>query len=214
MPLLQFLKNNGLNHLVLLFKRLFIVFVIYQFIRVLFFYNNVEHFSDVTLTQLLYMMWGGFRFDLTAIIYLNSLFIVLSVIPLKIRYYKGYQTFLLYVFLLTNAVGYAFNLLDIFYFDYILKRSTVELFMFANEGNMGLLILQFLKDYWLGFVLFFVLIYLTKKYYSYTTLKKVVVVNSYSYYLLGSVFFSANCLFFYHWNSWRIYAYNTTYSTK
>ena len=78
MPLLQFFKNNGLNHLVLLFKRLFIVFVIYQFIRVLFFYNNVEHFSDVTVTQLLYMMWGGFRFDLTAIIYLNSLFIVLS----------------------------------------------------------------------------------------------------------------------------------------
>jgi phosphoglycerol transferase MdoB-like AlkP superfamily enzyme len=110
-------------------------------------------------------MWGGLRFDLTAIIYLNGLFILLSVIPLKSKSNPLYQKILFYIFLLTNGIGYAFNILDIFYFDFVLKRSTIELFMFASEGNIGLLFIQFLKDYWMGFLFWFSLLYISYKYY-------------------------------------------------
>jgi phosphoglycerol transferase MdoB-like AlkP superfamily enzyme len=195
MSTLQLLKNSGLSNLLVLLKRLFVVFVIYQITRVLFYYINIEHFTEVTLSQLLYMMLGGLRFDLTAIIYINSLFIILSVLPLKIRHSAKYQTFLLYLFLITNAIGYAFNILDIYYFDYILKRSTIEIFMFVGEGNMGLLLLQFLKDFWMGLVLFIALIYITKKHYSYIKHKKIQAVNSYSFYIIGSLFFLLTAYF-------------------
>lgn len=161
MSLNKLLLGSGFKSFWVLIKRLFVVFVIYQLTRLVFYFYNVQHFPEVGFTDLLYMLWGGLRFDLTAIIYLNLLFIVLSVIPLQSIVNKVFQKGLFILFLLTNAIGYAFNILDIFYFDYILKRSTVELFMFTNEQNMGLLLWQFVKDFWWGFLLWFVFLYAT-----------------------------------------------------
>ncbi len=161
-----------MQNLWVLVKRLFVVFLIYQITRLVFYYYNIEHFSDVSFTDLLYMLWGGFRFDLTAILYINLLFITLSVLPFKLIYTSGYQSVLFILFIITNAVGFAFNILDVFYFDYILKRSTVELFMFTSEDNMGLLLWQFLKDFWWGFILWFVFLYITLKWYKSIKLKR------------------------------------------
>ncbi len=165
MAIFTFLKEAGFKEVFILLKRLLIVFIIYQLTRVVFYIYNIHHFSDVSLQELLYMMWGGLRFDLVAIIYTNFLFIILSVIPLKLRYNIGYQRVLLFLFVVFNAIGYAFNILDIFYFNFILKRSTVELFMFASEQNIGLLLFQFLKDFWLGFILWIIVVYTTFRYF-------------------------------------------------
>ncbi len=195
MSLKQHINDSGLNHIIVLLKRLFIVFVIYQITRIVFYWVNIHHFSDVSFSHLSYMMWGGLRFDLTAILYINALFILLSTIPLRIRESKPYQRVLLYLFLITNAVGFIFNILDIFYFDFILKRSTVELFMFTNEQNIGLLLLQFSKDYWMGIVFFMVLLFLTYKYFIAIKISQTTKNNPYKYYILGSVFFLLTAYF-------------------
>jgi phosphoglycerol transferase MdoB-like AlkP superfamily enzyme len=149
----------------ILIKRLSFLFIAYQLLRGVFFIYNKHHFQDVNLTGYLRIMLGGLRFDLTALLYLNILYIILYLLPFSFTQNNIYQKILFYWFIFTNALGFAFNIGDIFYFDYVLKRSTVEIFMFAGEGNIGILILQFLKDFWWGFILFIALIWLMIKWY-------------------------------------------------
>jgi len=180
------MKNSFLDFGLLL-KRLFIVFFIYQVSRVFFYIVNISHFTDVNLGDMLTMMWGGLRFDITAIIYLNSLFIVLSMLPITAKYGKVYQQGLWWLFIVTNGIGYALNLMDTFYFDYVLKRSTAEVFMFTGEGNIGLLLLQFVKDFWLGFVVFGLFIWITYLYYKRTKIAHLSIETDKKFYASGLI---------------------------
>ncbi len=154
------MKNNIWNLLVLL-KRISILFVIYQISRLFFFWTNRAHFQEINFSHLLQLMKGGVRFDLTALIYLNGLFILISLLPFPFRSSRLYQNILFWVYIIPNAIGFALNLMDTVYFDYVLKRSTVEVFMFAKEGNIGTLFIQFLKDFWWGFVLWALFVWIT-----------------------------------------------------
>ncbi len=154
-----------LKRLYVVLLRLSILFVIYQLLRLIFFLYNRHHFQDVDLLHYLTMVKGGFRFDLTGILYLNLLYIILYLLPFRFTEHQWYRKILLWLFIITNALGLAFDTGDIFYFDYVLKRSTVEVFMFAGEKNMGLLVIQFFKDFWWGFLLFAGLVYLIYKWY-------------------------------------------------
>ncbi len=154
-----------IQKLIVLLKRLSILFVLYQLMRLLFFWYNRHHFQEVDVSSLLTMMKGGLRFDLTALLYLNLLYIILYLFPFPLTNYRWYRQFLLSLFLFTNSLGIAFNLIDIFYFNYVLKRSTVEIFMFTGEKNMGNLFVQFVKDFWWGFLLFGFFVYLLYKWY-------------------------------------------------
>ncbi len=154
-----------INKLSVLIKRLSILFVLYQLMRLIFFIYNHHHFQQVDGGAYLRMMWGGLRFDLTALLYLNLLYIVLYLFPYPFTDNLIYRKFLFGLFILTNSLGIAFNLMDVFYFDYILKRSTIELFMFAGEGNIGVLFVQFLQDFWWGFLLFGFFIWILFRWY-------------------------------------------------
>ncbi len=157
--------RDHLQRLGVLFKHLFVLIVLYQVMRLIFFFYNRHHFPEVDFYDMLRMMHGGLRFDLAALVYLNFLYIFLYLLPVSIREGAVYQRILLLVFLLTNAIGIAFNLMDVFYFDYILKRSTVEVFMFAGEKNMGPLAFQFVRDFWWGFVLFVIVVWVLIRWY-------------------------------------------------
>ncbi len=154
-----------IKRLLVVLGRLSILFIIYQFLRVLFFLYNKHHFTEVGFSDMLRMMHGGLQFDLTGLLYLNLLYIILYLLPLKFAENNLYRKILFWLFILTNGLGIAFDIGDIFYFDYVLKRSTVEIFMFAGEKNIGLLAWQFLKDFWWGFIVFFILMYLINKWY-------------------------------------------------
>ncbi len=135
--------------------------------------------------DLLQMMWGGLRFDLAAILYINLLFMFLSLIPLPDNKPSWYNRLIFWSFIIPNAIGYAFNILDIFYFDFILKRSTVELFMFAGEHNIVSILIRFLYDYPLGWIGWIVLVYLTIRWYRLSGTSTVKPANTTSYYLGG-----------------------------
>ncbi len=154
-----------LKRLLVVLERLSILFVIYQILRFIFFLYNRHHFQDVDFSHYLTIMHGGLRFDLTAILYLNLFYIILYLLPFRFTENKIYQKVLFWLFILTNSLGLAFDIGDIFYFDYVLKRSTIEVFMFAGEKNIGLLMLEFLKDFWWGFLLFLALVYVIYKWY-------------------------------------------------
>jgi len=106
----------------------------------------------------------GVRFDITAIIYTNALFILLILFPADLRNNKHYKLLTRIVFVLTNTAAILFNLIDIGYYGFSGKRSGMELFHLSNEwsGQFS----AYVKDYWFLFMVLllivFVLIYFSR----------------------------------------------------
>jgi len=114
------------------------------------------------------MLWGGVKFDISAIFYINSLFILTQIIPFKIRHTPVYQKACEWLFYISNGIALAFNVGDIAYYPFTLKRTTFTLFsQFANEQNKVSLFFRFLTDFWYITVLFILimalLVFLYKK---------------------------------------------------
>lgn len=145
--MLRFFKGNIYIALIL---RLLIVFFLYSSCRAFFLIFNLDTFSSLTAKQIFIIMLGGLKFDLSAILYINILFIVSQIIPFKIVYNKVYQKVFGWVFFITNGIGLAANAGDIVYFPFTLKRTTFSAFsQFSNEDNLGKLFLKFMfVDYW------------------------------------------------------------------
>ena len=162
---------NVFNHLSLLVKRISILFILYQLLRIIFYLANKDHFEGVSLDQFFVMMQGGLRFDLASILYLNAPFILMALVPSTLRYKTTYKATMRIIFLVTNSIGMALNVLDIYYYDYILKRTTANVFMFLGEENLGQLFVQFFKDYYVGFLIWLLLTWILHKWYTFFKLK-------------------------------------------
>ncbi|PBQ34706.1 sulfatase [Sphingobacteriaceae bacterium] len=103
----------------------------------------------------------GLRTDSFSIVISNSLFILLSLLPLNIFWNKAYQKLLKYVFVIFNTIFIAVNCIDIGYFPYIRKRSSADLLkQVGGQSDVMNLIPQFLKDFWYVLLFFIVLILL------------------------------------------------------
>lgn len=144
------LKSLKGNIYVALILRLLIIFFLYTVCRALFLAFNLDSFTGLTTKEILTILLGGLKFDLSAILYINILFILSQVIPFKIVYQKLYQKIFAWVFFITNAIGLASNMGDIVYYPFTLKRTTFSAFsQFSNEDNLGKLFLKFMFiDYW------------------------------------------------------------------
>jgi len=129
---------------------------LYSLCRIGFYLYNTSFFPDMTTGNLLYLMLGGLKFDLSAILYTNALFILLLIIPLNYRFNAGFKKGLGIWFLVTNGIALAMNVADIIYYRFTLRRTTADIFrQFEHETNLGSLFVRFLFDYWYA-TLFFV----------------------------------------------------------
>lgn len=141
------------NLYIVLIYRLLIIYILYFICRIAFYIVNIDLFSDIKSTDFIYMLLGGLKFDTTAIIYTNSLFILSQIIPFNFRKNIVYQKVASIFFFVTNSIALLPNVVDVFYYKITLKRTTSMVFeQFANEVNMHKLILQFIIDYWYGAV--------------------------------------------------------------
>lgn len=135
-----------LFHYRLLFKRLLIVFLLFTLCRVMFYVFNYHYLPAVSVQNFLLLLIYGWRFDISAIIYINLLFILLHILPLRIRNSKGYQQILKFLFLTSNSIALLFETADFVYFRFTLKRTTADVFGIA--GDFFQLLPQYLKDFW------------------------------------------------------------------
>jgi phosphoglycerol transferase MdoB-like AlkP superfamily enzyme len=127
--------------------------------RLLFLAFNFSTFPDLDFGHTLRLLAGGLRFDLTAVLYLNSLVILMLLVPLKIRFLSGYQSIVRWVFIVVNAIGLALNVIDFFYFRFTDRRTTFDVFnQFENEQNISELFLSFAFDYWYGIFVWLILV--------------------------------------------------------
>lgn len=151
-----------------LFYRIGLAYLFYTIARILFFIYNKNLIKIDSVSDFVSLAYHGLAFDTTTIIYINSLFIILSILPLIINTKKGFQKFLFYLYFITNLLAYTANFIDFIYYKYTFNRSTrASLDTLENETNKTRLFLNFLVEYWHVFFLFFlcafIWIYLYKK---------------------------------------------------
>lgn len=181
----NYMKNWVLsrNIFVVLIYRILLIMFLFSLCRIGFYLFNFKMFPDLSMGQFLTIMKGGVMFDISAVVYINMVFILLHIIPFEFRYKDSYQKVLKYIFYVTNGIAIAMNGMDFVYYRFVDKRATADVFKtFENESNMGKLFFRFLYDYWPATVftlfLWFLMVYLYKR----VKVEKPQYVNKIAYY--------------------------------
>lgn len=135
---MKFLKGFRKQEVLALMYRIFLAYVFYQIARLLFWYFNKDLIKVDSVSEYFRLAYHGTAFDTTAILYVNSLFILLSLVPLVINTKKGYQKILFWVYFITNGLTYAMNFGDFIYYKFSQARLTSAVFQVAeHESNVS-----------------------------------------------------------------------------
>lgn len=150
-----------------LLLRLLLVMLLFTLCRVGFYLYNMSFFPDMTFNNFLWLLWGGLRFDLTAMLYVNALYILLVILPFDFRFRYSYQEVVRYIFFITNGAALSTNVADFIYYRFTLRRTSADVFrQFRNEQNLGGLFFQFIIDYWYAVLFWIALLILMVKVYN------------------------------------------------
>jgi phosphoglycerol transferase MdoB-like AlkP superfamily enzyme len=164
--LLNSKKHEANEYLVLLY-RFSLLMVLYSLCRILFYLFNPASFPKVTFLSFLTIMKGGLMFDLSALLYLNAVYMLLFLLPFHFKFNDWYQKTLKWLFMIVNGFGLAFNLIDMIYYRFILKRTTASVFdIVAFDADNTTLIRRFFYDFWYIPIILIVLLILLSALYS------------------------------------------------
>lgn len=132
------MKEFRLQEIGVLFYRIFLAFVFYQVARLLFWFFNKNLIRIDSVSDYFTIAYHGTAFDTTAILYVNSLFILLSLLPLVINTKNYYQKFLFYLYFVTNGIAYGMNFGDFVYYKFSQARLTMAAMHVAqHEKNIA-----------------------------------------------------------------------------
>jgi len=110
---------------------------------------NIHYFSGITLWSFLKSCFFALRFDISAILVLNSLYILLFFLPVRIYTHPRWERITQIVFIIVNATGLAFEISDWAYFPFNLKRSTADVLdMVTRKGDFLSLLPHFITSFW------------------------------------------------------------------
>lgn len=138
----------------LVISRLGIAFVMLLVARSIFIvFNRGLLGQPLSFSDGLMLMLKGLRFDFSALMMLNGLWIALATVPFPFRNKPLYRWLIGWLFFIPNIAAILVNLGDVAYFPFTLRRSTGDLFnyLFANEGMSLALIPGFMADFWMLF---------------------------------------------------------------
>ena len=156
------------NIFVVLIYRILLIMALFTLCRIGFFIFNFKMFPGLTASQFFTILRGGLTFDISAVVYINMLFILLHIIPLEVRYKDIYQSILKYIYFITNGFAIAMNGMDFVYYRFVDKRATADVFKtFEHDTNNIKVFFRFLIDYWpaalFTFFIWFLMVYLYRK---------------------------------------------------
>lgn len=150
-----------------------LVLALYSLLRIVCYWVNGAMFPNMDGEHLREILAGGVRFDLTAVLYLSSLYILLMLLPLPARWRenKVYQRVSLWLLLVPNILGLIVNTIDIVYIRFSDRRTTCTFFTeFANDDNLFGIFAQGVCQFWyvtlIGLAVIAVLIVCSRKTYS------------------------------------------------
>lgn len=126
------------QELIALLYRIFLAYFFYQIARFLFWIFNKNLIKVDSIEDYFQLAFYGIAFDTTAILYVNSLFIFLSLIPIIINSGKIYQKVLFWLYFLSNGFFYLLNFGDIIYYRFSQARLTMAATQVAqHEDNLS-----------------------------------------------------------------------------
>lgn len=144
-----------------LLYRISLVYFFYFIARFLFLVYNYSLLKVTSISEFFNLVYQGLAFDTTAILYINALFILFSILPFWKNTKPGYQKFIFYLYFITNLLAYATNFIDFIYYKFIYARTTIAVLdSLKDENNLGSMFFRFLVSYWHVFALFFATSYL------------------------------------------------------
>lgn len=107
-------------------------------------------FSPLSNSEIFSAFLHGIRFDITAILYLNSLPMLLQIIPIEAKKNSRFDILQKVLFILFNLFGIVIILTDFAFFPFNMKRLDSEIL--GLLGALPSLIKLYLKTYWYLFV--------------------------------------------------------------
>lgn len=135
---MKFLKELRTQELYALAYRLFLAYFFYQIARLLFWFYNKDVIKVDGIRDYLSLAYHGLQFDTTAILYVNAVFILLSLFPLIINTKRGYQKFLFWLYFITNGIAFSLNFGDFIYYRFAQARLTTAALQIAkHEDNIA-----------------------------------------------------------------------------
>lgn len=137
------------THLALLIWRIILLYVVLMLCRLLFYLYNSTLIGEIPFEEWWSLVCGSLKFDTVSILYANALFIILSLIPLRVRESRWWRRIKAWYYVVVNAVLIvAANLADTIYFHYTQKRFTADEIFFADNDNSAMLVLKFAAENW------------------------------------------------------------------
>lgn len=153
------------------FCNMLLIMGLYTISRIFFYCFNLDLYPNVQFAHLIEMLIGGIRFDLTALLYINSIYLFLILLPLPIskRNNGKYINTTKWVFMISNIVGIVINCIDMVYVRFTDRRTTCTFFTeFQNDNNIALIVAQSLWQYWyvtlfcIAIILVFIIVFRKK----------------------------------------------------
>ncbi|MEO5562116.1 MAG: LTA synthase family protein [Chitinophagaceae bacterium] len=181
-------------------KLFVLLLAVYLLLRVVFqmMYFSADSFSFAQESGVLY--WG-LRMDFAAIFYSNLIFLIFFFVIAPFLPVPWQHRFAVLLFSVINLPFIALNFIDLFYYRFNLRRSTIDIFYILGDSvhSFGSL----LKQYWLALLLFIVVatgfVYVVKKIVS--SQKRNVTEKRYLQWLMPLVFIGVSFLIARGWES-------------
>lgn len=142
------LKKWFKSDIALLLWRILLLYGVWFVAKIVFYLYNLPIIGDITGEELRTLLVGSFRFDTVSILYINALFIVLSLLPFRFRERGWYRKTLFWYYIVVNTVALAINLGDAIYVRYTQTRFTADEIFFAENDNTLQLIFKFAGENW------------------------------------------------------------------
>lgn len=157
---LFFVKQLGLRFIGLLF--------VWMICRISFYTFNTDAFPINGIWNFLELLFFGLRFDLAALVYVNSLLALTYIIPFSFRKNTTYQKIQKWIFILINSIALIFEVGDMGYFRFAFRRAIgSDLNLIGETTNMAF---QFFYDFWYLLIVYVLLVALLHFIYKKTTL--------------------------------------------
>ena len=133
------IRQTSYSNVVAVLANLLLVYILYMVTRVAYVAENWQLFAPTwSALDMGDVLRGSLRFDTSAIVYTNALWMVLLLLPLHIKERPWWHTMCKAIFVTVNTVGLSINLVDAVYSQYTGRRTTWSFFSeFSNEGNLG-----------------------------------------------------------------------------
>ena len=156
------LLNKSFAPTIALVWNLMLIYLVYMIARLEYYAENANYF-DFTLE----IFQGGLMFDTSAILYTNSLYILLMLIPWHRKETPSYHRFCKWLYIIVNSITLTINLADSVYFKYTMRRTTSSVFSeFSNESNLGSIIGKEFLNHWYLVLLFALIVFALWKLYA------------------------------------------------